>query len=170
MQRPPSAEPLTPSSPPFSSLAPPHPSAHSHPPALCPDVLPSQAGNSRRQRPCLDRPCLLAQDAAPRQLSGTVKIQINKSGQGGREAGGVKSWPACQQIRCLQSSQRSPLWAHCHPSQAFLSKPLQPCYWGSPTMGYCYAPAPRNLQHLSSCPELTNGRAPLLLAPVQAAW
>lgn len=87
----------------FSPLTPPHPSAHSHPAALCPDMLPSQTGNSRRQRPCLGLPLPLAQDIAPSQLSGTGKIQVNESGQRVREAGGMRSWPACQQIRCLQS-------------------------------------------------------------------
>lgn len=57
----------------FSPLTPPHPSSHSHPPALCPDMLPSQTGNSKKQRPCLDLPLPLAQDIAPSQLWGLLK-------------------------------------------------------------------------------------------------
>lgn len=155
----------------FSPLTPPHPSAHTHPPIPGPDLLPSQTGSSIRDRPCLDLPGPLAQSTALSQLSGAVKVSLSESGQWGSKI--VASMPASQVClqHCLGCSKKSTLVLslplHGHPVRAPAALLLGG--W-SLTTGCCQAPAPPIPQHLSTLPELTDGRAPLLLAPVQAAW
>lgn len=157
----------------FSPSTPLHPSALIHPPARGPDPLPRHTGSSARGRPCLDLQGTPAQGPASRQLSEAVKVSLNESGQWRGKT--VTSTPASEV--CLQHTPlRGMLRGVC--SGAVPPLPRRPVRapaalrWGgvSSTMGRGHAPAPPILQHLSACPELTDGRAPLLLAPIQAAW
>ena len=106
----------------FSPLTLPHLSAHTHPPILGPDLLPSQTGSSIRDRPCQDLPGPLTQSTALSPLSGAVKVSLNESGQCGSKI--VASTPASQVClqHCLGCSKESTLVLslplHGHPVRA----------------------------------------------------
>lgn len=70
---------------------------------------------------------------------------------------------------CVGHSETSTLGLSL-PFPGVLSEPLQPRGGEGGPRQWDTAPAAPILQHLSARPELTDGRAPLLLAPVQAAW
>lgn len=85
----------------------------------------------------------------------------------------VRSWSACQQIRCVCRAPGTLEGVHSGlvttPPRPFCQSSCSPDL-GVPSKEARIRPSASKPQHLSACPELPDGRAPRLLAPVQAAW